>query len=625
LLDILCRGAAVDEVCQDLKNLETGQSLTSLYGEAGRAAKRLGLFNRAMIDGLIEKKRSAQVIDRVARKARDFSGGRSRYRSLLSSFIRAFEENLSRVTEDTLGPLSLFLTACLIRMIEDVPEWSPQDPTERLVNALHYQGGLLLEDELIEKELPSRGAKAADRLLEVLKQKPEGVATSRAADVLGIMHDARAVPWLLEHLEGETIDNEVYERALKRIGSPVLAHTDVVLKGDDIGQKLSLVSVLGKLPFEESVELLLNHYDRLVREIPETLMMALGNLGSRRALPLIERDIGKGEVDFDDAFLLLSELHEIKHPMLSKLRSESERSKQRSEALIEKAQTQGIGALLMEDAGPLRLKLKCRACERVYTYEVEEVFVSSEQVKRKDSPTGSAFFIRERIVCKSCGAEDDYSFTNEAMLSLTVELVRLTVLVKQKGNTAEASARLKVVEFGLQDGTRCTPREALEIYKRRIAADPNNPELYMLLANVYAFLHRYDEAMAHFQQALAIDPDHLATVFHMANVYREMGQEQKAIRTLEEFLNRAARNPNLTPSERQCFQEAKAALGLPDEFEDIMFLDPKGKPLSRLKSTQTERYVPANPAQPSFSNAKPNQFCPCGSGKKYKKCCMIKP
>jgi tetratricopeptide (TPR) repeat protein len=417
---------------------------------------------------------------------------------------------------------------------------------------------------------------------------------------------------------------QTYEQALKQIGSPVVAAAEAVLKDEDVGQKISLLEVLSKIPFEESVSLLLNHYDDLLQEIPDMLLMALEDLGDHRAMPLIERDIGKEEFDFDHAFLLLCELHGLKHPMLPKLRADIERAERRSEAAMERAETEGLDALLADDPGPLHLKLKCRACSRVYSYDIEEVFVNPEEKKQKDSPADSAFFIRERIICKNCGAEDDYSFTNEAMLRLTVEIVRQEALTKQGCDPSEVRSRVKLIEFGLQDGTRCTPREALEIYKRRIAADPKDPELYLRLANVYTFLHRYEDAMAYYQQALALDPDHLLTFFHLANAYGMMGQEQKAMRTMEEFLNRAARKPRLTPLERECFEEAKEAFGLPDDFEDIMFIDRKGKPLHRLEATRTKGYLTAKPTPPSFTTAKPNQFCPCGSGKKYKKCCMSK-
>jgi tetratricopeptide (TPR) repeat protein len=622
-LEALVQSAALRDVYWHLESFlqDKKARLTDLHGEAGRAVKRLGFWDRGTLNALLEKGRYAEAIDRIVQEAKEPSPGQGRYRQVLWSFIHTFKQQRAHLPADTLKETTLFLLACLIRLLEDVPEWSSADRTERLLDLLHYDGELLLENELIEKELPARRAEVAEPLLEILKQERTSVATVRAVGALGQMREARAVPLLLEILNGDDdFVNKTCGRALEEIGPPVLSHAEAVLSGDHIGQKISLLGVLAQIPCEEAVDLLLKHYETLIREIPDVLLSTLENLGSRRALPLIERDIDKGERLFDDAFVLLCELHDVKHPKRERLRAESERRRKRDEVLIAKAETDGFESLLMDVKDPLFLKLECRACGRVYTYQVEEVLVSPEQMKRKDAPTDSAFFIRERIVCKNCGAEDDYRFASEAMVALMAELMRVGMLRQQKGDVPLEDQRVKLVDFRLMDGTRCSPREALHLYQQRIEADPKNPELHDRIGCVYRLWRRYDQAITHFQRAMALDPERIATLYHLAELYREMGREKEAIRAMEEFLNRAAKKPKLTREEREYFEATKEMFGLPDDFGEIRLFDPDDRSLGRAKPmVSKERLGP----QPMLKKERVslNAPCPCGSGKKYKRCC----
>lgn len=626
LLQLMRDGAAVGDVYWHLESMLQDKKgrLTDVHGEAGRAAKRLGLFARGIIKGLLETGKYPQAISRIAQDAKKVSVGPSPYRRTLGAFIQAFEQNLSRLPEDTLKETSLLVLACLIRLLEEAPEWSAHDPTDRLLEILHYDGEFPLENELIEKVLPSRGSEVVEPLLDILKQKEVGSATLRAVGALGRMREARAVPSLLEYLKGDDdFVNETCTQALEDIGSPVLSQAEAVLRGDDVGQKISLVSVLAKLPFEETVDLLLGHYETLVRETPDMLLSALEDLGSRRAAPLVERDIGKGERIYDDTFLLLCELHGVKHPMLGKLRAEQARWRQRDEAFLAKFEEGGFEKLLMEVDEPFHLKLECRACGRSYTYDIEEIFVSPEVMKRKEAATESAFFLREHIICKNCGAEDEYRLTGEAMAVLTVETMRLTMIQKRQGDVPPEDQRLKIVDFRLMDGTRCTPREALDMYKRRIEAEPNNPDLHDRIGCVYRLWRRYDEALTHFQRAMELDPERVATLFHLAELYREMGQEKTAIQAMEDFLNRAARKPKLTREEREYFEATKEMFGLPDDFEEIRLFDPRDRSLSRAKATQARGGLTPTVKKERVSKERIslNAPCPCGSGKKYKRCC----
>jgi hypothetical protein len=70
--------------------------------------------------------------------------------------------------------------------------------------------------------------------------------------------------------------------------------------------------------------------------------------------------------------------------------------------------------------------------------------------------------------------------------------------------------------------------------------------------------------------------------------------------------------------ERAYFEEAKEMFGLPDDFEEIVLLDPHDRLLDRAATARARAgRRPIVAKEPVSLNAP----CPCGSGKKYKRCC----
>lgn len=69
---------------------------------------------------------------------------------------------------------------------------------------------------------------------------------------------------------------------------------------------------------------------------------------------------------------------------------------------------------------------------------------------------------------------------------------------------------------------------AIPLLEGALAEDPQSADAYSLLGFASRKLGRYDEALAHYQQALTIDPQHLGALEYLGELYVETGQLSNA-------------------------------------------------------------------------------------------------
>eukprot|EP00035_Acanthoeca_spectabilis_P031369 m.13848 g.13848 ORF g.13848 m.13848 type:complete len:2013 (+) comp4719_c0_seq1:256-6294(+) len=203
--------------------------------------------------------------------------------------------------------------------------------------------------------------------------------------------------------------------------------------------------------------------------------------------------------------------------------------------------------------------------------------------------------------------------------------------------------------------------EALTHYEAALAAQrevlpPDDPDLARLmnnLASTYGKLGRHNEALKLHKKVLAIrrkhlpasDPDQAVSLSNCASMYADLGQYDMAMAMEEEALahrrkylrpnhpdipaytmklalmysivNQFGRAEQLIQSAIDMLSESEYIPGDPTmaEFQEC---------LARVQ--ENHRAYLASTARPAAKQprVKPNEKCPCGSGVKWKKCCMNK-
>jgi len=536
------------------------------------------------------------------------------------TFIKAFaahEDNKAR-KEDVLASEIALLIVCFLNLMEyhddrEVLE-SPGTDVATLIGILQREKEHLPPE--VMKRLIDSGEEAVEPLMKVMQDDIGSWGAIRAAHILRHIAHPKAIPVLLEGLsceENDTIPEECMQ-ALGKIGEPVLDYADDILTKGNRSQIIYLLGVLTLIPDERSVDILLKHFDMLIADYKDPLLNTIEDLGDRRFIEPLRGEVKENELDAEEVFLLLCDLHSVTFPELNRIRRDlrEHQDKVKERTGVWTSGDRSLEEIFEEDATEgLRLKLKCRQCRYEYIYDVGTVFCDLDTMEKhrkgKSVDAEEEFVITKQIVCKHCGAVDDYKFTSEAMLAITAETMKSLFLAEQgKKEKAMEVSRVKYVTFGLKDGQKMHPKKAIAYYHQRIANDPQNPTLRISLGNVLKFLGKYDEAITEYKTAIELNPNDMEPYYNLGNIYMEREDFGKARRMFNKVLDLLPSQP-LDRKTKEAFREATESALL--EINDILGDD-------------LLTYIPDLP-EPVKVEQKVgrNDPCPCGSGKKYKKCC----
>jgi tetratricopeptide (TPR) repeat protein len=241
---------------------------------------------------------------------------------------------------------------------------------------------------------------------------------------------------------------------------------------------------------------------------------------------------------------------------------------------------------------------------------------------------------------------DQYELTGDAYLAFTAQLMKsmargttpkpaggplrevveaLANLRKDHGDLLpddDKNDRVVYTRFTVAGGREMHPLEAVDMYSRQVEAEPDNADLRVRYGNVLRFLGRPETAALHYRAAVQADPANVEACASLADLAREAGDRTEARRMLQRVLELA---PNSTLARQDREEYMQFAL------EELAELDGPARSTARRTelafATGPQRRGSAGPPsspQQSVRHAGKvgrNEPCPCGSGKKYKKCC----
>ena len=153
-------------------------------------------------------------------------------------------------------------------------------------------------------------------------------------------------------------------------------------------------------------------------------------------------------------------------------------------------------------------------------------------------------------------------------------------------------------------------KESYDYILKRLKEEPKNAGLYLRAGNVARNFNKYDEAVKHYEKAIELNPKLIATYLNLVEMYefrykyyRIEDAKTSAIFYLNEMMDLFR---------TQDFD----ILTLKNENSLVQFMGEKSESLGV--------YIPELIKIPLAKKEKigRNDPCPCGSGKKYKKCCL---
>lgn len=429
---------------------------------------------------------------------------------------------------------------------------------------------------------------------------------SDTEDSLGAVHLCRLIgdlqydtfiPNLLQLLSEEEGDLVVTEAigALTRFGD--LAERALVDAWDglDTSQRTAGLEILAYVGGAATVDILVRCFPEMRSGWIEAWCDAAEAVPDARLLDVLATDLKRNHPVIDGTFLLLSTLLDSDHEQLAAVRE-----REAARTAMSGRQNADWGSDDVQDAS-LSLTLKCAACGDKNVYEVTTIFVSPEA-------SDSRPYIADELNCHSCDALDRMELTSEGYLTLMTEMLRV-VAIRETGGTADSPLQFATAK--MWDGRMTSLGGAIDHYTEAVAKDPRGFVDMLSLANCYVTVGREKLAASCFRKCLDIEPFSPEAAYGLAVILESDAKWAEAFRVLNRALKHRAnwRFFRLADSDRADFDEAFACL------YDLVAPGNKRAPRAMYHSG------PVEVSRKADVKTGPNAPCPCGSGKKYKKCC----
>jgi|GEM_PF-967337 len=466
----------------------------------------------------------------------------------------------------------------------------------------HPQGQAAVASRLVATGLPEGWERMCIQTIE--RRAPQA---AMAASLLGAWGSQGAIPVLLGALVPGDDDElpAAAGEALVSIGEPAVDPVlDALASAEDPGTLEESLNVCIRLPSRRAVAAIARRFEDLFIRVPNALLEAVGRIGAREFVDPLRAEVREGERQAEDAFAFLCDLHGVADGRLSVTRDRQKRDKSPAAG-----NDQDLPDVTEEH---IDLALQCNGCRRTYTYPVKAVYVDPD-VPEGESPQP---FIRDRIRCKGCGLEDDYTLAPAAHLALTARLILLMARIQKEGPEAAAEGPLHLVRLGLSDGRRLNPREARRDYEAQLAQRPDDPGLHIGYANILRFLKEGELAETAYRRALELDPWAAEGHAGLGQLAEERGDLGNALTAYKQCLALAR---------KARFYQVK------DRREFVRGVEAARDNLEAVRATRLPDPVPAQARLETLlaqdrggPKVGRNAPCPCGSGRKYKKCCLPK-
>ncbi len=437
----------------------------------------------------------------------------------------------------------------------------------------------------------------AQRLAETLQRERASYGAWHIAAAMGHLGWEELAPALVSAMAEDNPDFlcEAAQDALRRIGIEAQRYLISAWDGLDNSQRIYGLTVIEEIGGEAAAELALNREQALLQDEEDDELWYRLALAApdERFLVRLEPQLRRQQSLIDETFYCLARLFDVEHPQLAAVgeRIQARRAQQRAR----------LAALRRGDwsQDALSLALRCPACGDVNRYEVRRLVVDPRAA-------GSSWLLGEEHACASCGQHTDLEATNEANLAVMGELLSLTAT--RDAGLAGRSRILVRAEVPL--GGRPLPvAEVVAHCRDSLAEHPERVTDWLRLGLCYhQLLGRPRAALLSLERALRIEPMAIEGIVLRADALARLGRLSPALDLLDQALQHKERW-------RFFLADVKAPAQLGADFAHLY-----NTLLDRLGRRDRARLHGAFLATPKKVGR--NDPCPCGSGKKYKKCCL---
>jgi hypothetical protein len=500
---------------------------------------------------------------------------------------------LARALSDGLGSL-LALAGCIHGHARDIPDTGRLDlaaTVDLLAADLDAPRGY---PALFDRLAAFPRAEVAARLAERLSAMEENYGAVQIVTAMGGLGWEEFVPCLVDALGQGTADFLIVpvSDALVEIGGPAQRALIARWSGLDRSQRiqglLAIAAIGGTAAADFAVarfkELLNDDAElccELVLAAPDSRLLDLLRFEARRKQPLIDR-----------AYYIAARLLDRNEPAMEGAGQRALAERQRQRGLLASLTLENIAQAAQEF---LMLDLRCPDCGDVNAYEVAGVIMARAQ------DGGLSRLVADEFPCASCGKEVEFEFTDRAAAALSVQLMFSEVMLQGE---PEQQPLIRSLNCRLE-GKVMPIAEGLRELRRRIGKNPQDARSWFQLAGLLSHVNRPRASLAAYRESAAIAPNAVDVTLELAQRLADEDRFEEAFGLLLDALQRR--------------KDWGFILGAPRNFSQE-FADLYDFLRRELGRENLPAIHPATLAAPP-KKAGRNDPCPCGSGKKYKKCC----
>lgn len=434
-------------------------------------------------------------------------------------------------------------------------------------------------------------------LIESLNSKINNLGGVYIINTMGkLRYDKFIIP-LLNALSNDT--DRIYcavEKALLNYGDKAIEGLKLDYQKMNESAKISALSISSKIGGLKAVEFLDDIFEDRWKRDKEGILQAIKSAPDVRFIKRLEPYINKKQFMIDHTYIILNKLLNTNGPKIDVMVKKALKHEKENE---ENREAFDSGRVLDTVKPYIDLELECENCGDQNIYRVKEILVSSKE--------GIKPFVFDELTCINCKKISAFSLTSKGYISLTAETIRLCIL---KGDDELIAARkispIKQVTIGCQ-GKEMGIEDGIQNYINDIDKNPLKVDNYIGLGNIYRHTKKFTMAEEYYKKALELDPIYIEPYYSLAVIAKKQKDYQSAFRWLEK-----GKKCIRFAKYREDFDMGNAEFSV----SYTAFFNELIRELDLKKPFLHPRVFTAKIGR--------NEPCPCGSGKKYKKCCLLR-
>lgn len=471
--------------------------------------------------------------------------------------------------------------------------------------------------EPIIKELTFAGEEALEELHKLLEHE-ETWSCFFALETLKEIKNEKSIPYLIDYIvknEKEDFGNSCEEAmfALTNIGKPAI---DSLLK--EIKNQFSknifyfyLTGALTEIKDEKVYEFMKEITKDYLKDEEkygewfyiDVFTSDFDKQGKKEIIPLLKEIIKLDRVSKHEKIDIKETIEMIDDPIEydKKLKENLEKFKPLIEEYMNKEQKgdskidkKELEKRMRTPEDELEIQFKCQNCHK--KQNINPGLIKILGVKNPE------FSFENEIMCKFC-------FSND--LKSTIQGGK-DIMFQSIGTFEGSRKGVLPVDNKIYVENKLMPfKESYDYILKRIKQEPKNAGLYLRAGNVARNFNRYNEAIKHYEKAIELNSKLIASYMNLVGIYefrhKYYGIEDAKVSGI------FCLNEMMDIFRTQDFD----VLTLKNSNDIIQFMGEKSESLGVHIPELIK--IPLSAKKEKIGR---NEPCPCGSGKKYKKCCI---